>query len=206
MTRYVLETCDEGKERGTERSPKSNDDTQRHDVVRILEEQDRVIDPTKVDQRTVYPTVGVRAEQRLPYEVNRTGDRRCVEDQSNDRAELGSELVDKPRNEQCHDVGNRSCNARKDQRVLCSKKENIVVKEQTDIVVNPHKIRHFQHVEVCKAECDGQKHRPNSEDEEQDHKGSDHQIRNLIFLHFFPSPLSLRHVFLCRRTLYCRFV
>ena len=203
VTRDVLQTCDEGQERRAKRGPKGNNDTERHDIVRILEPKDRVVDDAEVDQRTVDPAVGVRAEQGLPDKVDRAGNRRCVEDQSDNRTKLRSELVDKPRDQQRQQVGHRACDGGEDQRVLASQDENVVVKEEADVVVQPEEVRKFQQVEVGEAQDDRQENREDGEDEEEEHKGRDHDIRNLVLLHFTPCPLRFGRFALCRRTLFC---
>ena len=97
-----LKTCDEGKERGTEGGPERNNDTQRHNVAFVLEEEDRLSDDAEFQQPCIDIAVGVTGEDDLPDEVNRTGNGRSVENQGYDSTDLRGKLIDEP----CYEQGN----------------------------------------------------------------------------------------------------
>ena len=191
----TLKTCDEGEERSTEGGPECNHDDKGHNVVCVLEPEDRSIDNTHIEEETVYPTVCVTGEESTPDEVYVTGDGRSVEDKGYDRTNLRRKFIDEPCNDVGNEVGCGTGDRSEDEGVLQCSYEEVVVKEQRNVVVHENELRPFEHVERREAQHERQSDGDDREDEEQDHERCDHEVGRLISLHKEPCPFRVRHLF-----------
>ena len=82
----------------------------------------------------------------MPNQVYVTGNGGSVEDKGYDRANARIQLVDEPCNEEGQDVGYRAGNASEDQGILNRGYKQVIVKEQTNLVIHEDELRQGSHI------------------------------------------------------------